>query len=244
MKTSNALRLIWLAVIVATGFLVRAESGEKKRAGMPNTRSAPLRIVDQNGRPAVSGAPSATSTIVDVQVGPGFAFSPDTVTIFAGDTVRWTWADSGHSVTSGDPCTPDEQFCSPDDTNCDQGVLSNTGTVYEHTFAGAGTYSYFCFSHCALGMTGVVNVISPSDTVLYGSTGDTNFKGGGRLWLIDVTTQTANLIGNTGFDRLGGIAFDSNGTLYGISGGSTHPPSTLMTIDPNTGDATVIGSIF
>ena len=130
MKTSNALRLIlWLAVIVSTGFFVRAESGEKKRANMPNTRSAPLRSVDQNGRPAVSGARSATSTIVDVQVGPGFAFSPDTVTIFAGDTVRWTWAEDGHSVTSGTSCTPDEQFCSPDDTNCDQGVLSDTGTV-------------------------------------------------------------------------------------------------------------------
>jgi hypothetical protein len=82
-----------------------------------------------------------------------------------------------------------------------------------------------------------------ADTFLYGSTGDTNFNGGGRLWLIDVTTQNATLIGNTGFDRLGGIAFDSNGTLYGISGGATHPPSTLMTIDPNNGDATVIGSI-
>jgi hypothetical protein len=81
-----------------------------------------------------------------------------------------------------------------------------------------------------------------ADTILYASTGETNFNGGGRLWLIDVTTQTATLIGNTGFDRLGGIAFDSNGTLYGVSGGATHPPSTLMTIDRNTGEATVIGS--
>src|ERR1043166_6573811 len=126
MKTSNALRLIWLAVIVATGFLVRAESGEKKRASMPNTRSAPLRIVDQNGRPAVSGAPSATSTIYDVTVGPDLACHPNTVNISVGDTVRWTWAGSGHSVTSGDPCTADGQFCSPNNTNCGQCVTSNT----------------------------------------------------------------------------------------------------------------------
>src|SRR4029453_14437381 len=128
MKISNAARLIfWVAVIIATGFLVRAESGEK-RASMPNTRSAPpLRIVDQNGRPAVSGVPSATGTTVDVQVGPGFVFSPDEVNISVGDTVRWTWAGSGHSVTSGPHCIPDSQFCSPNDMNCFPGSLSNQG---------------------------------------------------------------------------------------------------------------------
>ena len=90
MKISNAARLIfWLAAIFAIGILVRAESSEK-RANIANTKSAPLRIVDQNGRPAVSGVPSATSQIVDVMVGPGFSFAPDTVNISVGDTVRWT----------------------------------------------------------------------------------------------------------------------------------------------------------
>src|SRR5207344_3288849 len=74
MKISNAARLIfWLAAIFAIGILVRAESSEK-RANVENTRSAPLRIVDQNGRPAINGVPSATSQIVDVMVGPGFSF--------------------------------------------------------------------------------------------------------------------------------------------------------------------------
>ena len=132
MKISNAARLIfWLTAIFAIGILVRAESGEK-RANTPNTKSAPLRIVDQNGRPAVSGVPSATGQIVDVTVGPGgaFTFDPDTVNISVGDTVRWTWAGSGHSVTSGPPCAADSQFCSPNDTNCFPGTLSNAGTVY------------------------------------------------------------------------------------------------------------------
>jgi plastocyanin len=90
MKIFDAARLIfWLAAIFAIGMLVRAESSEK-RANMEKTRSAPLRIVDQNGRPAINGVPSATSQIVDVMVGPGFSFSPDTVNISVGDTVRWT----------------------------------------------------------------------------------------------------------------------------------------------------------
>src|SRR6188472_418229 len=158
MKTSNAARLIfWLAAILAIGILVRAESSEK-RANIANMKSAPLRIVDQNGRPSVSGVPSATSQIVDVMVGPGFTFQPDTVNISVGDTVRWTWAGSGHSVSSGPQCFPDSQFCSPNDMNCFPGTLSNSGTVYTHTFNTAGSYSYICFAHCFLGMAGVVNV--------------------------------------------------------------------------------------
>ena len=158
MKISNAARLIfWLAAIFAIGILVRAESSEK-RANIANTKSAPLRIVDQNGRPAVSGVPSATNQIVDVAVGPDFAFHPDTVNISVGDTVRWTWDGSGHSVTSGPPCQADSQYCSPNDTMCSPGMLSNAGTVYMHTFGSAGSYSYHCLSHCIIGMTGVVNV--------------------------------------------------------------------------------------
>src|SRR6266536_3253268 len=127
MKRSNAVRAIfWLGMIFAIVFLVRAESGDR-RTSMSDTKSAPpIRILDQNGQPAVSGVPSATSTIFDVTVGGGngFQFVPDTVSISEGDTVRWTWVSNFHSVTSGDPCTPDGQFCSPDDMNCDAGVLN------------------------------------------------------------------------------------------------------------------------
>jgi hypothetical protein len=50
MKVFSALRLIlWAAAIFAVGFLVRAESGEK-RVSVPGSKgAAPLRIVDQNG---------------------------------------------------------------------------------------------------------------------------------------------------------------------------------------------------
>src|SRR5947207_11331716 len=162
MKRSNAIRpVFWLATMFAIVFLVRAESGDRRTS--PHTMSAPLapiQIVDQDGRPAVSGVPSATSTIVDVTVAPGgsFTFNPSTVNISVGDTVRWTWAGSGHSVTSGPPCQADSQYCSPNDMNCASGILSNTGTIYTHTFGRSGTYSYFCSAHCFFGMTGTVNV--------------------------------------------------------------------------------------
>jgi plastocyanin len=140
----------WLAATFALAF---SAHGQQRQTSVHT-----IHVVDQNGQPAVSGVRSPGGQIFDVQVGPGFTFNPSEVNISEGDTVRWTWANGGHSVTSGDPCTPDGEFCSPDNMNCDQGILSGQGTVYEHTFNQAGTFSYFCFSHCALGMTGVVNV--------------------------------------------------------------------------------------
>jgi plastocyanin len=163
MKRLNAVVRVTfcLATMFAIVFLSRAESGNRRATSTTHKEHAAnheIHIVDQNGNPAVSGVPSRTGQIVDVQVGPGFAFDPDSVNISVGDTVRWTWAGNGHSVTSGPPCEADSQYCSPDDTACASGILSNTGTVYTHTFAEPGVYSYHCFAHCALGMTGVVNV--------------------------------------------------------------------------------------
>ncbi|MEP6810156.1 MAG: LamG-like jellyroll fold domain-containing protein [Chthoniobacterales bacterium] len=120
-----------------------------------------LTILDQEGSVAPNGTPSATSQIVDVAVGPNNTrvFDPATVNISVGDTVRWTWGSSFHSVTSGPPCNADLQYCSPSDTSCGSGILSNVGAVYTHTFTQPGTYSYFCAAHClSSGMTGTINV--------------------------------------------------------------------------------------
>ena len=189
-------------MIFAIVFLVRAESGDR-RASMPDTKSAPpIRIFDQNGQPAINGVPSATSTIVDVTTGGGngFQFVPDTVNISVGDTVRWTWATSGHSVTSGTCDAADSQFCSPDDMNCAAGILSNQGTVYQHTFAQAGVYHYFCDAHCTIGMNGVVNVS--------GGCAPSGWSAGPNLPSVGV--------------RLVGIYFQANGKFYAMEIGRAH----------------------
>ena len=201
MKRSSAVRAIfWLATMFAIVFLVRAESGDR-HTSMPQAKSAapaPIRIVDQNGQPAVSGVPSATSTIFDVTVAPGggFTFDPSTVNISVGDTVRWTWAFSGHSVSSGPHCVPDSQFCSPNDMGCFPGTLSNMGTVYQHTFNTPGSYSYICIAHCSLGMTGVVNV-----------TGSCAQSG----WSAAAPLPTPGV-------RLAGVYFQPNGKFYAMGG--------------------------
>jgi len=216
MKISHGIRLIfWVMAIFALGFLVRAESGQR-RPGIPAQKHAgpPIRVLDQNGQPAVSGIPSPNGNIVDVAVGPGggFTFDPDIVNISVGDTVRWTWGSSGHSVTSGPPCQADSQYCSPNDMNCSPGSLSNLGTVYQHTFTNAGSYSYHCLSHCLLGMTGVVNVS--------GGCTPSGWSAGPDLPSVGA--------------RLTGVYFQANGKFYAMGGRSSDTAGSELLTRLNT----------
>lgn len=90
--------------------------------------------------PAETPAVPTSSKTVEVTI-QNFAFSPDSVTISSGDTVKWTNMDStAHTITGND-------FSS--------GNL-NKGDSYENTFSKAGTYEYHCSIHPS--MTGTVIV--------------------------------------------------------------------------------------
>lgn len=67
-------------------------------------------------------------------------YIPESVTIFAGDTVAWTNEDAAaHTVTAGTP------------TDVQSGVFDSSlimgGAEFEHTFNDAGNYDYFCMIH-------------------------------------------------------------------------------------------------
>ncbi len=101
---------------------------------------------------------SSHAATVQVQVGAGgLKFTPQNVTIQAGDTVEWIWAANGHSSTSGTPGQPDGLW--------DSGIQSN-GFTFSHTFNTPGTFNYFCSPHgaCCM-MIGSVTVTAVTDTV-------------------------------------------------------------------------------
>src|SRR5213595_2386426 len=211
MKRLNAVARLtfFLATIFAMVFLSQAESREKHISTAQQKKPAApgIHIVDQNGRPAVSGVPTGGGQIFDVAVGKGGdVFVPDSVNISVGDTVRWTWAESGHSVTSGPPCFVDSQFCSPDDTNCPAGILSNIGTVYEHTFAEPGVYSYFCHAHCFIGMTGVVNVS--------GGCAPSGWSAGPDMPTVLVRAVGVHFLADGNFYTVGGRTSDTAGSDF------------------------------
>ena len=90
-------------------------------------------------------APLGPSSAVIVQVGiDNFFFSPDTVTISVGDTVRWT------NLTASTPHT----------STSDSGVWNsgtlNPGQSYDHQFAATGGFPYHCSIHPS--MHGIVLV--------------------------------------------------------------------------------------
>ncbi len=106
----------------------------------------------------MSTCPAGTTvvTVAPGSYGGSPSFSPAAVTITAGQTVCWQWANSGHSVTSGSGGVADGKFCSPADTNCAAGATSPAGTVYTHQFTSTGPFPYFCSVHWSMGMTGTV----------------------------------------------------------------------------------------
>ena len=79
-----------------------------------------------------------------------FSFSPDSVRINAGDSVKWT--NNGtytHTSTSGVSGVWDSLWDSGDMVH---------GATFVHGFAVNGTFRYFCRHHYSGGMTGVVVV--------------------------------------------------------------------------------------
>ncbi len=72
---------------------------------------------------------------VDIQ---GNAFLPPTVTLYAGDTVRWFNLDNvEHTVTAGRPGQPSGLF----------DFTLKAGDSYSFDFEQPGTYDYYCRDH-------------------------------------------------------------------------------------------------
>lgn len=94
--------------------------------------------------PAPTTVPAGPKTVV-VQLAPS-SFSPGSISIAVGDTVRWNWNDGiPHSVTSRGGFESDPA-----------GV--KTEGTYSFTFTATGTFDYYCQVHESDGMTGQVVV--------------------------------------------------------------------------------------
>jgi plastocyanin len=78
-------------------------------------------------------------------------FDPASITITAGDRVRWQNVVAvQHTATSGTECAPDGIFSA--------GIMNPGQTSAYITFNTVGTFPYYCRFHCEMGMTGEVIV--------------------------------------------------------------------------------------
>jgi plastocyanin len=81
-------------------------------------------------------------------------FDDQSITVAAGDTVKWTLVNALHTVTA--------------DTGLfDSGALFDIGQTYSFTFNAPGTYGYYCQFHGVPGalMFGEVNVVAAPEPV-------------------------------------------------------------------------------
>ncbi len=93
--------------------------------------------------PTASAASDSALRAETVVVIEGFSFVPQSVTVNAGDTVRWINNDNTeHTTTSDGP-------------GWDSGTLT-PGTSFTHVFATRGAFTYHCAIHPE--MTGTVTV--------------------------------------------------------------------------------------
>jgi plastocyanin len=91
-------------------------------------------------------------------------FSPQELTIRAGESVLWRNSSSETHTVTADP----SKAMNRDDVMLPSGAKPfhsgdlGPGKTYRHTFATAGTYKYVCLMHEQHGMTGTV-VVRPMD---------------------------------------------------------------------------------
>ena len=105
---------------------------------------------------AGAGIALATTFNVDVGASGSLMYSPSFIEIQPGDTVKWTWKGTNHSVTSGTPGHATGLF--------DSGIKGN-GSTFSFTFPNSGTFLYFCIPHgSCCGMIGTVMVAGSTPT--------------------------------------------------------------------------------
>jgi plastocyanin len=143
---------VYIALLAATVLLLAGCSGSRPNAqpsvtlgsnaagtpGMPGM--SPMSPMP--GTASVTGSPPA-AVAGDQVIIDNFAFSPATLTVKAGSTVRWTNKDEEpHTVAA-----TDGSFHSPG---------MGTGATYSHSFPTPGNFEYVCSIHPSMHGTVVV----------------------------------------------------------------------------------------
>ena len=101
---------------------------------------------------------SANSSILSVVANNSNSYVPSTLTISLGDTVEFSNVGGFHNVNATLSTYP----------NNPQGfgnAVSSSNWSFQHIFTIAGTYNYQCDPHVGMGLTGIIIVNPPTNTV-------------------------------------------------------------------------------
>jgi plastocyanin len=130
-KLIDSKNRILTGVILLFAILMFSDSCSKSSAYNTPTGST--------GGTGATGGPGTNEVFIQ-----GMSFNPGTITVAAGTTVTWTNKDAvAHTVTSSTSLF-------------DSGSLGTNGT-FSHTFATAGSFSYYCKFHTYMTASVTVN---------------------------------------------------------------------------------------
>ena len=123
--------ILGIFLIGAGIYLLTTQQSSNDNNVPPNTSSENN---SQTGTLPENTSTSGTSQTYNIST-QNFAFSPSTLTIKQGDTVKWTNKDSSSHTITSDSGT---ELSSPN--------FGRDG-IYSHTFNTAGTFAYHCAIH-------------------------------------------------------------------------------------------------
>lgn len=169
----RVVRLTALCITVAAcGGEPRSQAAESAKAAAATTPAAttPAPVTPAPAPAAPAAEVAITGKTHEVRMigdATGYRFDPATLSIKAGDGVRWTFVSGGpHNVSFWSDSIPGGAAAQLNAAMARQmspltgPLLLQPNESYTISFAGApkGTYRYFCTPHLALGMKGTITV--------------------------------------------------------------------------------------
>ena len=95
------------------------------------------------------------ATVHQVQVS-NFQFTPASLNVTVGDTIKWVWVSGSHTTTSTTIPGGAVSWDQP---------ISSTSTTFSYPVTVAGTFNYQCTPHAAMGMTATFTASNPANTL-------------------------------------------------------------------------------
>ena len=104
-----------------------------------------------------------------------FTFTPSSLNVMVGDTVRWEWSSGSHTTTSG---------VIPGGAASWDHPITSSNTSYDYPVTAAGTFNYVCTPHASMGMVATFTAtdlvptlsVSPLNRAVTATSGTTTFS--------------------------------------------------------------------
>lgn len=153
----------------------------------------------------------------------GLAFTPNSLTINAGETVQWQNNSGSHNVNGSLATftTNPEGFFS--------GNAAPAPWTFSHTFTIPGTYEYRCDPHHLAGMTGMITVLEPQNYPIYDIGTVTTSNADGVVDSLGVSCQLEGIVYGIDYRGGNGVQFfmrDNTGGIVVFGTGINYYPVT------------------